>query len=136
MVFIIHVIDIWAPQCDFILIKRLPCILYLIIISISYFVNYVFTNKLAYLYIPIYIYESWYAINIFNYFFFISGKWPRWLEGTMYRVGPGIIQVGDNCYKHPFDMLSVIHKYKLSSEKNKCSYQNKIVDSEVSKTFC
>ena len=54
----------------------------------------------------------------------------------MYRVGPGIIQVGDNCYKHPFDMLSVIHKYKLSSEKNKCSYQNKIVDSEASKTFC
>merc|ERR1712051_1050954 len=66
----------------------------------------------------------------------ITGKWPRWLEGTMYRVGPGIIQVGDNCYKHPFDMLSVIHKYKLSSEKNKCSYQNKIVDSEASKTFC
>ena len=54
----------------------------------------------------------------------------------MYRVGPGIIQVGDNCYKHPFDMLSVIHKYKLSPEKNKCSYQNKIVDSEASKTFC
>ena len=49
----------------------------------------------------------------------------------MYRVGPGIIQVGDNCYKHPFDMLSVIHKYTLSPEKNKCSYQNKIVDSEV-----
>ena len=72
----------------------------------------------------------------FSIIVFISGKWPRWLEGTMYRVGPGIIQVGDNCYKHPFDMLSVIHKYKLSSEKNKCSYQNKIVDSEVSKTFC
>ena len=49
----------------------------------------------------------------------------------MYRVGPGIIQVGDSCYKHPFDMLSVIHKYTLSSDQNKCSYQNKIVDSEV-----
>ena len=61
----------------------------------------------------------------------ISGEWPTWLEGTMYRVGPGIIQVGDNCYKHPFDMLSVIHKYTLSSDQNKCSYQNKIVDSEV-----
>ena len=83
----------------------------------------------------IYIYELCFS-HFQLLFYFILGKWPRWLEGTMYRVGPGIIQVGDNCYKHPFDMLSVIHKYKLSSEKNKCSYQNKIVDSEVSKTFC
>ena len=51
------------------------CQAYWIIISISYFVNYIFTNKLAYIYIQIYIYElTWYAINIFNYLFSFQGS--------------------------------------------------------------
>ena len=26
---------------------------------------------------------------------------------------PFVRQVGDSCYRHPFDMLSVLHKYTI-----------------------
>ncbi len=46
-------------------------------------------------------------------FLLLPGRIPSWLRGALYRVGPGIIQVGDSCYNHPFDMLSVVHRYSV-----------------------
>ena len=45
-------------------------------------------------------------------------------------MGPGIIQVGDSCYNHPFDMLAVIQKYTVGPEAGDNTYRNKIVDSK------
>merc|ERR1719322_985856 len=62
----------------------------------------------------------------------VQGSVPPWLKGSFYRVGPGIIQVGDSCYRHPFDMLSVLHKYTIGPNGAKDNtYRNKIVDSKT-----
>ena len=45
--------------------------------------------------------------------FILAGDVPDWLSGTLYRVGPGVIQSGDTLYEHLFDMPSVLHKYTL-----------------------
>ena len=47
--------------------------------------------------------------------YLVSGDWPEWLKGNM----------------HPFDMLSVLHKFTLSPDEGKSAYQSKIVDSQV-----
>ncbi len=67
--------------------------------------------------------------------FFSAGSIPDWLSGSLYRVGPGIIQVGDSCYNHPFDMLSVVHRYTVSPD-GQCTYRNKVVDSKTREYAC
>ena len=49
----------------------------------------------------------------YTYLFILAGDVPDWLSGTLYRVGPGVIQSGDTLYEHLFDMPSVLHKYTL-----------------------
>lgn len=68
----------------------------------------------------------------FEYKSIFSGSVPVWLKGNFYRVGPGIIQVGDSCYGHPFEMLSVVHKYTIGPNADEDNtYRNKIVDSKT-----
>jgi len=55
------------------------------------------------------------------------GKVPLWLEGSLYRVGPGIFQVGNFCYNHPFDMTAVLHKYTLFPNREFFQYQVNIL---------
>ena len=56
-----------------------------------------------------------------------GGEVPPWLMGSLYRVGPGVIQSGDTYYDHLFDMPSVLHKYTINPEKGVFTYQNRIV---------
>ena len=49
------------------------------------------------------------------------------MSGTLYRVGPGVIQSGDTLYEHLFDMPSVLHKYTLKPGVQRFTYQNRIV---------
>ena len=56
-----------------------------------------------------------------------AGEVPDWLSGTLYRVGPGVIQSGDTLYEHLFDMPSVLHKYTLKPGVQRFTYQNRIV---------
>ncbi len=58
---------------------------------------------------------------------FAGGEVPEWLNGSLYRVGPGVIQSGDTYYDHLFDMPSVLHKYSLDAKSNTFTYQNRIV---------
>eukprot|EP00094_Tigriopus_californicus_P004298 TCALIF_04143-PB protein Name:"Similar to Bcmo1 Beta,beta-carotene 15,15'-monooxygenase (Rattus norvegicus)" AED:0.44 eAED:0.68 QI:0/0.33/0/1/1/1/4/0/575 len=71
-----------------------------------------------------------FLIVLVNSFVIILGSVPSWLKGTLYRVGPGIIQVGDSCYNHPFDMLSVVQKYTVGPDPEDVTYRNKIIDSK------
>jgi carotenoid cleavage dioxygenase-like enzyme len=49
------------------------------------------------------------TFHISTFFTFLfTGNVPEWLEGSLYRVGPGIFQRGTLCYNHPFDMTSVL----------------------------
>jgi len=57
----------------------------------------------------------------------VAGDVPDWLSGTLYRVGPGVIQSGDTLYEHLFDMPSVLHKYTLKPGIQRFTYQNRIV---------
>ena len=59
--------------------------------------------------------------------FVLAGDVPDWLSGTLYRVGPGVIQSGDTLYEHLFDMPSVLHKYTLKPGIQRFTYQNRIV---------
>ena len=56
-----------------------------------------------------------------------GGNVPAWLSGTLYRVGPGVIQSGDTMYEHLFDMPSVLHKISLKPGIQRFTYQNRIV---------
>ena len=56
-----------------------------------------------------------------------AGEVPQWLSGTLYRVGPGVIQSGDMIYEHLFDMPSVLHKYTLKPGIERFTYQNRII---------
>jgi beta,beta-carotene 9',10'-dioxygenase len=58
---------------------------------------------------------------------FSGGEVPEWLSGTLYRVGPGVIQSGETYYDHLFDMPSVLHKYSIDPGRNRFTYQNRIV---------
>ena len=58
---------------------------------------------------------------------FSGGNVPAWLSGTLYRVGPGVIQSGDTMYEHLFDMPSVLHKISLKPGIQRFTYQNRIV---------
>ena len=60
-------------------------------------------------------------------FLFLAGEIPEWLSGTLYRVGPGVIQSGETIYDHLFDMPSVLHKYVLKPGQDRFTYQNRIV---------
>ncbi|XP_070183225.1 retinal Mueller cells isomerohydrolase-like [Littorina saxatilis] len=59
----------------------------------------------------------------------IVGQIPEWLEGSLYRNGPGIFQVGETRLKHLFDGFSVLHKFHI--HKGKATYMSRVLDSET-----
>ncbi|KAJ8022268.1 Beta,beta-carotene 15,15'-dioxygenase [Holothuria leucospilota] len=59
----------------------------------------------------------------------IIGTIPKWLTGSLYRIGPGKFQVGPNKYKHWFDGLAVLHKF--SFHQGTVHYQNKFLQSDA-----
>ena len=64
---------------------------------------------------------------LFILHFIPAGEVPDWLSGTLYRVGPGVIQSGETLFEHLFDMPSVLHKYSLRPGQDRFTYQNRIV---------
>src|SRR5690349_11044501 len=56
------------------------------------------------------------------------GTIPSWLQGTLLRNGPGLTKVGDTNYKHVFDGLALIHKFRV--ENGQISYQSKFLRSD------
>ena len=65
--------------------------------------------------------------HLFQKMSIAGGNVPAWLSGTLYRVGPGVIQSGDTMYEHLFDMPSVLHKISLKPGIQRFTYQNRIV---------
>jgi carotenoid cleavage dioxygenase-like enzyme len=57
----------------------------------------------------------------------VQGKVPDWLDGTLYRNGPGRFEVGDRRVTHQFDALAKLYKFRFS--KGQVHYATKFLKS-------
>ncbi|CAL4122786.1 unnamed protein product [Meganyctiphanes norvegica] len=58
-----------------------------------------------------------------------EGEIPEWLEGSLYRDGPGILNIGDTWYHHYFDGMAVIHKFNVKN--GEARYSSRILESST-----
>jgi beta,beta-carotene 9',10'-dioxygenase len=58
----------------------------------------------------------------------IKGDIPSWLEGSLLRNGPGIVNV-DKPMRHWFDGLAMLHKFSFTD--GKVGYRSKFIDCEA-----
>ncbi|XP_064599128.1 beta,beta-carotene 15,15'-dioxygenase-like [Liolophura sinensis] len=61
----------------------------------------------------------------------MKGKIPEWINGNLYRNGPGTFDLGESQYQHWFDGLGLLHKFEISNGKVK--YRSKYIRSETYK---
>ena len=59
----------------------------------------------------------------------VTGKIPEWLEGTLFRNGPGTFTVGNETYRHWFDGLAMLHKFTIKN--GQVSYANKFLQCDA-----
>jgi carotenoid cleavage dioxygenase-like enzyme len=52
-------------------------------------------------------------INLVNVNIFNLGTIPRWLNGSLYRNGPGMFEVGEHKFKHWFDGMSMLQRFQI-----------------------
>jgi beta,beta-carotene 9',10'-dioxygenase len=58
----------------------------------------------------------------------VKGDIPAWLEGSLIRNGPGLVQA-DKPMRHWFDGLAMLHKFSFAG--GKVSYQSRFLDCEA-----
>ena len=56
----------------------------------------------------------------------VKGKIPNWLNGTLFRNGPGTFKLEHENYRHWFDGLAMLHKFVIAN--GKVSYSNKFLE--------
>ena len=61
----------------------------------------------------------------------VSGTIPKWLNGTLFRNGPGRYEFGDKTYKHLFDGQSCVHKYSIKD--GEVFYSNRLLETNAFK---
>ncbi|MFT7808890.1 retinoid isomerohydrolase [Arapaima gigas] len=59
----------------------------------------------------------------------VTGHIPRWLTGSLLRVGPGLFEVGDQPFHHLFDGQALIHKFDFKN--SKVTYYRKFVRTDA-----
>ncbi|XP_076440805.1 beta,beta-carotene 15,15'-dioxygenase-like [Babylonia areolata] len=64
----------------------------------------------------------------------ISGKIPKWLNGNLYRNGPGVFSVGNQKLEHLFDGLALVHRFLIYD--GDVSYQSRILDTDTWTRSC
>ncbi|KAG1456140.1 hypothetical protein G6F56_006901 [Rhizopus delemar] len=60
----------------------------------------------------------------------ISGKIPTWLNGAMYRIGPGTFNIKQEngltfTIRHAFDGLPMVHRFQLNGDQNSVTYNSR-----------
>ena len=58
----------------------------------------------------------------------ITGKVPEWLEGSLYRNGPGRYEYGNKKYNHLFDGHACVQKIEI--KQGKIYFSNKLLETE------
>lgn len=59
----------------------------------------------------------------------VTGKLPPWLKGTLIRTAPSKFEIGKDQYRHWFDGLAMLHKFKI--EDGTVCYSNKFLESDA-----
>lgn len=58
----------------------------------------------------------------------IVGVIPEWINGILFRNGPGRYTYGDKTYNHLFDGHALVHKYQIAN--GKIFYSNKFLETK------
>ena len=58
----------------------------------------------------------------------VIGRIPKWLNGSLYRNGPGVFCVGEQQLDHLYDGFAIIHRFIIQDGDVK--YQSRILDSD------
>ncbi|XP_076031464.1 carotenoid-cleaving dioxygenase, mitochondrial-like [Oratosquilla oratoria] len=58
----------------------------------------------------------------------VEGEIPSWLEGNLFRDGPGVLNIGDTWYHHVFDGMAVLHKFSIKN--GEATYMSRILESD------
>ncbi|XP_070533137.1 beta,beta-carotene 15,15'-dioxygenase-like isoform X1 [Ptychodera flava] len=58
----------------------------------------------------------------------ISGEVPKWIDGSLYRNGPGLFEIGNDKYNHIFDGLSLLHRFNIKD--GQVTYQSRFLRSD------
>ncbi|RMZ99023.1 beta-beta-carotene 9 -10 -oxygenase-like [Brachionus plicatilis] len=58
----------------------------------------------------------------------IVGTIPEWVNGTLFRNGPGRYSYGDKTYNHLFDGHALVHKFRIMN--GKIFYSNKFLETQ------
>jgi carotenoid cleavage dioxygenase-like enzyme len=59
----------------------------------------------------------------------LTGKIPKWLNGSLLRNGPGKFTVGGNTLNHLFDGMALLHRFNI--ENGNVTYQCKFLESDA-----
>ena len=60
-----------------------------------------------------------------------TGSVPSWLEGVLYRTGPGVGKFVEDTYRHAFDPIAVIHAFECKDGIVK--YRSRVLECEAYK---
>jgi carotenoid cleavage dioxygenase-like enzyme len=58
----------------------------------------------------------------------IKGELPKWLNGSLFRNGPGRFEFNGKTYSHLFDGQACVHKFKISD--GQVFYSNKLLETQ------
>uniref|UniRef100_H0VFN5 Carotenoid-cleaving dioxygenase, mitochondrial n=1 Tax=Cavia porcellus TaxID=10141 RepID=H0VFN5_CAVPO len=61
----------------------------------------------------------------------VRGSLPRWLRGSLLRVGPGKFEFGEDRYNHWFDGMALLHQFRI--ENGSVTYRSKFLQSDTYK---
>lgn len=58
----------------------------------------------------------------------VTGEIPKWVNGSLYRNGPGRFKFGQNTYEHLFDGQACVHKFTVKN--GDVHYSNKLLETK------
>uniref|UniRef100_A0A8D2FP56 Carotenoid-cleaving dioxygenase, mitochondrial n=2 Tax=Theropithecus gelada TaxID=9565 RepID=A0A8D2FP56_THEGE len=61
----------------------------------------------------------------------VSGHFPKWLNGSLLRIGPGKFEFGKDKYNHWFDGMALLHQFRMA--KGTVTYRSKFLQSDTYK---
>lgn len=61
----------------------------------------------------------------------VKGSIPHWVNGSLYRNGPGMFEIGEHKFKHRFDGMALLQRYHIAN--GTVTYQRKYLRSDAYK---
>ncbi|XP_070538189.1 carotenoid-cleaving dioxygenase, mitochondrial-like [Ptychodera flava] len=58
----------------------------------------------------------------------IRGEIPKWIDGSLYRNGGGMWEIGKDSYNHLFDAMTLLHRYRIKD--GDVTYQSQFLRSD------